>query len=278
MNSTQRSPLATMLYIVGAILIAVGIGITIRLVIAEGERENLKGSFVETDAVVDEVEVHTGRGENSLEKIVWAHYYVDGEYYDNVRIYDYPATVKEGDHLPIYYDPNDPKTIIHNPGRGTTFGANLIGLVFVIGGIAAIFFAGRSSKNVVDTQIESRYKSYEEYGGETTERAGTLFDREISPADLKLDKPKPSFGRRRSRRYGRGSSMFENSFGNDQDPMEKYAKLLGTRPDAKPTAEDYIHEYTQGGNPAAAAQYEKEHGSGFDFYQSPESPDDMSKW
>lgn len=274
MNRTETPPLTKILYVVGAALILLGIGLTVRFAIASGERENLKSVYTETMATVDNVDsVREGR---HYRKVVTGHYTVDDKDYDIV-FEDYPATVQEGNKIAVYYDPNDPGKIIHNPGRGTSFAANFIALLIIAAGIAAIFFGGRMRRNVVDVQIESRYRSYDEYGGATTERAGTLFDRPIDPADLQLDKPQRPTGYRNfhQRRADRLNAMFSPQ---ETDYTKKYAALLRDRPDnsnintgdVSPSVENYIHEYTQGGNPAAAAEYERQHGSGFDFYKSPE--------
>ena len=268
MKKTQTPPITIILYFVGAILIIIGLCLTIRFAIANGERENLKSVYTEVSATVDYVDsVREGR---HYKKYVKGHYTVNDKDY-NVTFDDYPATVQEGDTIPVYYDPNDPGTIIKSPGRGTSFAANMIALGIIVAGFAAIIFGSRMKINQTDIDIESRYRSYEEYGGYTTERAGTLFDREINPAELSLDKPVSTPKGHLARRAERRNALFKR---NEPDYSKKYAALLNSRPSEKPTAEDYIHEYTQGGNPAAARQYEQQYGSTFEFYKSPDEPTD----
>lgn len=275
MNKVETPPITKILYFVGAVLIILGIGITVRLAIANSERDGLKNVYTPIEAHVDTVDsVYSG---HHYEKVVKGHYTVDGEDY-NVTFEDYPATVQEGDKLTVYYDPDNPGTIIHNPGRGTSLGANLIALVIIVAGFIAVFYGSKMKRNNVDIEIESRYKSYEEYGGETTERSGTLFDHEINPADLRLNKPKPVIQGRAARRAERISSLFQPK---ETDYAGKYAALLRDHPgsmnggtsDGKPTPDDYIHEYTQSGNPTAAKMYEQQNSNEvFGFYQSPEEP------
>lgn len=200
MNSTHKNPITYLFYIIAGILILSGIIIAVKVNLAAGERENLKNTYVETQGIIDSVETNMVAAE-STEKVVLAHYEVDGKVYDNVRIYDFPATVRKGDSITIYYDPENPKVIIQNPGKGSIFGANAISLILVVAGFAALVFSGKFTKSRSDINYESRFKPYDEYGGETTERAGTLFDREVDPSELVLDDPTKHRIRRRQSRH-----------------------------------------------------------------------------
>ena len=62
MKKTQTPPITIILYFVGAILIIIGLCLTIRFAIANGERENLKSVYTEVSATVDYVDsVREGR-------------------------------------------------------------------------------------------------------------------------------------------------------------------------------------------------------------------------
>ncbi len=99
----------------------------------------------------------------------------------------------KGAYMSIYYDPGKPEKVIKDSQYEMVRNGMLVLILFnVIGIVALIVIIVRKSKGSVykisrvDRDIESRYKSYEEYGGEKTERAGTLFDREVKDSDLKL--------------------------------------------------------------------------------------------
>ena len=136
---------------------------------------------------VDSVDSKINMYSEGPDKIVMAHYTVDGKLYDNVQIFDYPATISEGDIITVYYDPADPGIIIKNPDRGTSLVANIIGLILIVLGFAAIIFGGKASKGRADMKLEERYHPHDNYTGEMTERANTLFDREVSPKEFTPD-------------------------------------------------------------------------------------------
>ena len=185
MEDKAAKTIRLILFVIGAVLIALGVGLTLRLMVAESERQDLKNKYVETDAFIDSVDSNIDSLSGGPDKIVMAHYTVDGKLYENVQICDYPATISKGDIISVYYDPADPRTIIQNPSRGTSLAANLIGLILIVLGFAAIIFGGKASKGRADMQLEQRYHPHDNYTGEKTERANTLFDREISPEEYK---------------------------------------------------------------------------------------------
>ncbi len=187
MDNKARKTFRLILFIVGAAMIALGVGLTLRLMIADSERQDLKNKYIETEAFVDSVDSKINMYSEGPDKIVMAHYTVDGKLYDNVQIFDYPATISEGDIITVYYDPADPGIIIKNPDRGTSLVANIIGLILIVLGFAAIIFGGKASKGRADMKLEERYHPHDNYTGEMTERANTLFDREVSPKEFTPD-------------------------------------------------------------------------------------------
>lgn len=191
MNNSKKSPLTYLCYIIGGIFIILGVVVAVMVNSASEKRENLKTDFTETQGIVDEIIDETGTNFDTVIKYVLVHYEVNGKVYDNVRIDEFPATVQKGDSITVYYDPDNPKTIIKTPAKRSIFAANFISLVLVALGFAALFIAGKfSPKTRSETDFESRYKPYDYYTEETTERAGTLFDHEVDPSELVLEDDK----------------------------------------------------------------------------------------
>ena len=93
MDNKARKTFRLILFIVGAAMIALGVGLTLRLMIADSERQDLKNKYIETEAFVDSVDSKINMYSEGPDKIVMAHYTVDGKLYDNVQIFDYPATI-----------------------------------------------------------------------------------------------------------------------------------------------------------------------------------------
>lgn len=186
MKKTSINPISVILYIVGALLILSAIIVAVRVKILDDQREALKDDFIETQGVIDRIDISAEGGT----KIVYAHYVVDGKTYQNVKIHDYPATVKVGDAVSIWYDPENPEKFINNPGTGMVLIENALSIILLVFGFGALITSTGLSKSKAEIQTESKFKPYDAYGGEQTERAGTLFDREIDPAELDMDDKK----------------------------------------------------------------------------------------
>ena len=197
----QKGPVRMFFYIIGIAMIVGGVLTAARVEIAKSQTERVKSGFQTVQGVVQKINYKNG---NSNDKEVLVRFTVDDIEYEDVRVYDYPVDVREGVGITVYYDPANPKsTIPYSHQKDPDDHSILIGIFLMISGVVLICIGINNKHSLADDQLQSRFTSYEEYSGETTERAGTLFDREVDPAELKLEKASAYRRRRFSRNVDR---------------------------------------------------------------------------
>ncbi len=133
-NNYRRVTLTLVLFAVAAIMIAIGVFISM---------DALKG-YNETTATITNI-VETGSGDDVTHQ-VYVNYTVDGVEYTNKEIDAYDSSYAVGKQITILYDPNDPGTII---GKQPLWLFILLfggGALCLAGGVASIVFALRSMK------------------------------------------------------------------------------------------------------------------------------------
>ncbi len=140
---------------------------------------------------------------------VFVKYEVDGVKYDDIQIYTYPDPPTTGTTVLVYYDPADPsKTIPFSPTSAPAGNPGSLAVIFLIIGAVMIVSGYAYGHFRTDEEVRTHFKSYESYGGDCTERAGELFNREVDPSETKLygdsyvDSPKNRRIRQQKKLFG----------------------------------------------------------------------------
>ena len=186
MDNNKKNPNVFALYLIGGLLAAIGVIMSLVFFVSAAQSAGIYAEYEKVQGTISRVEFDTT--DHGIEYgNIYAEYEVNGVEYNNVRIYSYPSPPVTGSIVTVYYDPLDPgKTLDFDPsessqGRTLFFGITLAGLG------AVLLIMGRVvSKSRTNEEQHARFKSYEEYDGEKTERAGTLFDKEVDFRETRL--------------------------------------------------------------------------------------------
>ncbi len=207
MDNIKKNPQLTLLFFIGIIMAAVGIIMAVISGISVVMTTGSSANYQSVQGTIDHSEmISTDRGIEYGD--VYAKYEVNGVTYKS-RIYDYPDPPVTGSIVKVYYDPSNPeKTRPLEASAGLNAGSLFVNLLLALFGVILIIAAYALRNARTDEEQRVRYKSYEEYGGEQTERAGTLFDKEVSYEETKFD-----LEHLPARMRTRGASKFRKFFG-----------------------------------------------------------------
>ena len=185
MNDNKTVNTSSILFIIGAAMIVIGVVMSIISGISAVQAKSEASRYRSAEGVIRDVEILSVNPRMEYGD-VYAEYEVDGKTYKS-RIYDYPDPPITGASVTVYYDPSSPEnTIKSDPSAKSQGGSIFVNLSLVGLGVVIVLIARASRNARTNEEIRARYKSYEEYGGEVTERAGTLFDQKVSPEDTKF--------------------------------------------------------------------------------------------
>ena len=195
MNNKKGLTMTALMYIIGGILIGFGVIIAIFMGITANSNSIYKENFSKTSGVITEMEVETvnsnSPGSNGSNKLRKYHiqYKVGDEIYTTIKTEPYSNIRRTRDHLIVYYDPAFPSSAQVDDSASSNISTIIISLLLVAAGFAAIIFGGKFSRKKPDDLFKDRFKSYDEYSGDLTEKAGTLFDREVKSSETRLPNP-----------------------------------------------------------------------------------------
>lgn len=186
MHNKDINPISKFFYLAGILMIIGAFVSGIIAVVITADHNRIMSQYGTVQGTIQRVSLKDGVRSIEYDG-VWAYYEVNGVEYTDVRIYSYPDPPITGQTVTIYYDLSDPgQTIPFSPDSSPDGNSAFRTVVFIVCA-AVMIFAGYSAGHMrSNTEVASRYKSYESYGGDTTERAGTLFDKEVDPKDLRL--------------------------------------------------------------------------------------------
>lgn len=198
METRRKNPAAVLFYLAGGVLIAFGIIMTIIVKTSYDANQSIRNNFIPVTANVTD---RIYDSQNEYVKEIYVSYTVGEEEFENTRIILEHPSAYVSSLVTVYYDPGNPSVALPESSSSSIGFAYGIALFVVIGGFVLIVIGGTKSKSKAVSKIEERFRPYDEYEGGYTEKAGTLFDKEVNPEDLKLEKKKHS-RRRERRRYG----------------------------------------------------------------------------